>query len=431
VEQIFQQVGQIYQFLQQNPVLGLFLFIAAIITAVEAYHRVVKWLSKLAKRLFSKNQQNQITTLQKYNYAPSLPVPTYQQNTNMSAPSSISRRRVLGLSLLGLGTVASLGGLSWLVAMYEPQLQNLVNRLRSATTPETPEGTTFVTYHGHKDAVVSLSWSPDGKQIASTDPQGLQVWSAINGQVEEYSTSKSNEKTTIIASWSPNGKYIATGIFGLFGEVQIWVANFPGSSESATAVTGSIILGPNSLVWSPNSKYIATASGAGTKIWDAATGKEKVPIKSQATFAVAWSPDGKYLASDGEILDSTNGKHISSYRGHYKRINSLGWSPDSKYVASACDDGTVRVWNMHDGQELFTYHGHSNNVNSVAWSPNSTRIASGSDDKTVQIWDAATGKPIYTYKKHSKRIRSVAWSPDGTRIASGSDDKTIQIWQAV
>ena len=152
--------------------------------------------------------------------------------------------------------------------------------------------------------------------------------------------------------------------------------------------------------------------------------------------AVAWSPDGKHLASasydkSARIWDSTNGYREIVYRGHVDRVQAVAWSPDGKRVASASSDRTVQIWDAITGRSLFTYHGHGLPVMALAWSPDGTRIASGGDDKTVQIWDADNGTLIYTHRGHSGRVQTIAWSPDGTRIASGGDDKTVQVWMLV
>jgi hypothetical protein len=156
---------------------------------------------------------------------------------------------------------------------------------------------------------------------------------------------------------------------------------------------------------------------------------------------VAWSPDGKRIASGSgdqtvQVWDATSGAHPFIYRGHTTNINAVAWSPilTSQSIASASGNSffrgehIVQLWNAATGGHLLTYGGHTQPVRCVSWSPNGRRIASGSEDKTVQIWDASSGNLMLTYARHTGTISSLVWSPDGKYIASASDDKTVQVW---
>src|SRR6266571_4105670 len=75
------------------------------------------------------------------------------------------------------------------------------------------------------------------------------------------------------------------------------------------------------------------------------------------------------------------GTTLYTYRGHSNGVNGVAWSPDGRRIASGSNDETVQLWNAADGGHVNTYHGHSGPVNGVAWSPDGRRIASGSEDK--------------------------------------------------
>jgi serine/threonine protein kinase len=163
---------------------------------------------------------------------------------------------------------------------------------------------------------------------------------------------------------------------------------------------------------------------------------------SKSVNAIAWSPNGKYIASGSNdslvlVRNATNGSSVYTYQGHTSHqgashdVEAVAWSPNSLRIASGAWDKTVQVWDATSGRNVYTYKGHSKGVYAVAWSPDGKFIASGSYDQTVQVWNASNGNLIFTYSGHSNAVSSVAWSPDGKRIASGSYDKTVQVWDAI
>jgi len=69
-------------------------------------------------------------------------------------------------------------------------------------------------------------------------------------------------------------------------------------------------------------------------------------------------------------------------------MQAVAWSPDGKRIASASANGTVQVWDAFDGGHLFVYRHHSGAVYTVAWSPDGSRIASGDESGSMQVWQA-------------------------------------------
>ncbi len=197
--------------------------------------------------------------------------------------------------------------------------------------------------------------------------------------------------------------------------------------------------GVEAVAWSPDGKRIASGSVDNTvQVWDAADGGHVYTYRghSSSVLAVAWSPDGKRIASGSgdktvQIWDAADGGHVYTYRGHPSSVLAVAWSPDGKRIASASLDKTVQVWDAANGGHVFTFRGHADIVLAVAWSPDGKHIASGSDDTTVQVWDAVNGSHVFTFRGHAGFVHAVAWSPDGKHIASSSDDKTVQVWDAI
>jgi eukaryotic-like serine/threonine-protein kinase len=349
-------------------------------------------------------------------------VPAQTPDTTGTIPHRrITRRKAIQL---GAGTAVAVTGIGGIVYWLE----------HSKPAPGTTPGTVLETYQGS----LTVAWSPDGNLIASTDGgPTVQVWVAANGR--NIFTYRGHSDRVNSAAWSPDGKYIASGSDDK--TVQVW-----------DAMTGSRRITYKSdfveaVAWSPDGKYIALATTKGfvtsegpyntVQVLDAITGTQRLTYAGHqgdiaaAILTVAWSPDGKYVASavdDVQVWDATTGTQRLTYKGHTANVLAVAWSPDGKYIASGGNDKTVQVWNAADGGNFFTYRGHSGYVFSVAWSPDGNLIASAGDDPTVHVWAVANGRNVFTYQSHSNRVWSVAWSPDGKYIVSGGDN--TQVWQA-
>jgi len=118
--------------------------------------------------------------------------------------------------------------------------------------------------------------------------------------------------------------------------------------------------------------------------------RELTPGSGEPVWSVAFTPDGKILASTAgnkvKLWDVETGRELRTLTGHTDRVWSLAFSPDGKILASASSDNTVRLWDPATGGELRTLIGHTDVVGSVAFSPDGKSIVSGSNDGTIRVW---------------------------------------------
>lgn len=261
-------------------------------------------------------------------------------------------------------------------------------------------------------------WSSAQDKSAS-DKKGPEIVATLKGHTEAvYSV-----------SFSQDGKYLATGSFD--NTIKLW--------ETATGKEVKTFGGPQghtkmvlSVAFSNDGTMIASGGVDNTaKVWDVPV---STPLRtlaaSEGAHAVALSPDGAKLAvgtKDGlvKLFNVADFKELAKMEGHVGAVNALSFSANGQVLASAGADRTVRFWNAANGQLIAAVGAHSGAVNNVAIHANNTAASSVGDDGQLKIW---TVPPVAarTLPAHAASILGLFVTADGNQVLTASADKTVR-----
>ncbi|MFN6124881.1 MAG: TIR domain-containing protein [Dolichospermum sp.] len=282
----------------------------------------------------------------------------------------------------------------------------------------------------HDGEVLSISFSPDGKTLASGGlDYSIRLWNVETGK--KISTIQRDGGTIKSLSFSPNGKTLAFG--GNDETIKLWDVKI---GKEIKTFNGRHLDTVNGLSFSPDGKILASGSDDQTiKLWDVETGKEISTFKGHTggIMDVSFSPDGKILASGSDdqtikLWDVNTGKETRTPLKHTEPVFTVAFSRDGKTLASGGKDKKITLWDLKTGKKSHTLEGHDNYVYSLDFGSDGKTLASSSSDNTIKLWNLKTHKPIETLYGHDDTVKQVRFSPDGKILASGSWDSTIKLW---
>ena len=276
---------------------------------------------------------------------------------------------------------------------------------------------------GHKKGkeVYSVSFSPDGKLLATACMDGTaRVWN-----LEEYT------EAAVIAGdfggvlFSPDGKRLILG--GIDGVIRLW--------DVAERKDKAVLKGHDAMVlglsFSQDGKLLASSDSKQTiRLWDMEKQEQVAVLDGYDNYitGISFSPDGKRLAisiwgGEFQIWDVAEQKEVAAIEGYSGYVWDMSFSPDGRLIASG-EDSVVRLWDVETREEVAVLDGFS----SLSFSPDGKMLASkGGDNTIIKLWDMEELKEIGVLNNEDK-LENILFSPDGKLLASGSREGPVRIW---
>jgi len=276
----------------------------------------------------------------------------------------------------------------------------------------------------------SATFSPDGKQLVTTDDQNAQVWDA---QTYRLLFTLRHGDTVYQAVYSNSGARIITA--GGDGTVRIWDAANGALARELTHDGKRLRYGAVAAL--PDGKRVAAIdiSGEVAHVWDTATGAllAELPNDARGFFSLAFSADGRWLATSGgndvRVFDVRTWAQVRTISG--PGIHDLSWDPSGPRLLTGSTSGDASIWTIPSGARIRHLREVGEPINAVTFSPNGRLVVTASNDGMEQVWDAASGRLQSQGNYLHGKILSVEFDRTSTLTVAAGTNGAVAVVDAV
>ena len=280
---------------------------------------------------------------------------------------------------------------------------------------------------GHGAWVSSVHWSADGRFLMSGDRDGLiKLWNMDAKEVPVWPEQKAISLSA--TTFTPENELLAIG-HASDRSLKLW--NLTNGRVMADLGTAGTVM---SATFSKDAALVAAAVTPEIRIYSVA-GRLISTLEASGVdvFSLEFSQDGtKLLSGDrrgnvivSEVSSGRTERRLDSGNMYYRAV----FSPDGKLISSADQDGKVRIWDVASARIINTLSGHTGVARLICFSPDGRLLATAGDDNTVRLWDVALGKELNEIRSDS--IQRFAFSPDGKRLVTASFDGAVVLRDAI
>ncbi|MBN9693960.1 MAG: protein kinase [Verrucomicrobia bacterium] len=302
----------------------------------------------------------------------------------------------------------------------------------------------------HTNGLSRVMFSPDGRLVALTEPNGELI--LLDLLSRQPVLRQSGVWKVAFAHRSPWLAFISDSRSASNAAIVLWdtlrrteirrlpIAGLVGRGHLAFLPDDSQLLAatdrPNpSIINSPEAQPIellltSYALPSGQVTWQRPLPE---PETSQGrTFAVSPTGERAVAALPGgrfQVFDTRTGEDRLTVKATVERVTALAFSPDGKQVLSGAGytDPTIHVWDAEKGTPEGTLEGHRSWVSDLVFSSDGTRLASASADQTVRLWEWSTRQSTGLLRGHLNAVMGITFFPDNRTVASHGKE-SIFLW---
>lgn len=367
--------------------------------------------------------QQQTTTLQKNSRAERYLSDMIQASDALQIPTGIGRVREFVDP--------------WTDDPEEPDLRGWEWHLLRAAAHEEWETIQIQSPEGVNVPLSTIAFHPREEIIAFGSPTGDLFVGPIDDSTKIEVAREHQQHVTNVA-WQPGGERLATS--SLDGRVLLWELN-------PLRKVDEIEIGKNvfAVAWNPNGKWLAaTVQADGVHVFEASTKERIAHLTEQVAeqAALAFSPRGDLLAVSAhpggadyqvQLWDTSTWQNLSrslpdAFVGHQQQINRIGWSKSGQQLLTASFDRTIKLWNVADRRLLHSFDTHDGQVTSAQFASNDREIVSVGWDYAFRRFDIAKQSQSYLGRGHTKRVQWSDLNAKGDLLATVGDDGVVRLW---
>ncbi|MEA2460815.1 MAG: hypothetical protein QOH90_992, partial [Actinomycetota bacterium] len=290
----------------------------------------------------------------------------------------------------------------------------------------------------------ALSWSPDGRYVATGGEQGVRVWDARTGKLRHTLFAHGGPIGGV--AWSPDSSRLVTG--GSDGTVKIWRIDPTGVTQLFSLSAHGTRSGVLGVAFSPDGTRVMAGdlSTSAVTIWDlgADGDAEWGNLPSSGEAGAKFMPDGRRVVASSNhgkavtIWDLQTGRALERMAPSTDdfRFFSLAVNPDGGSIALGgavpghpFGGEVARVWDTASSEEIYSV-GHKFDVNEVAFSPDGEYMVSADWNSAAKIVDRS-GRVLSVLREPGFSLSAARFSSDGRFVITASFEGTntrVKIW---